>query len=515
MIREEEPPRPSTRLSDSGEALASIAAQRHTEPAKLAKLVRGELDWIVMKALEKDRNRRYETANGFAADVQRYLADEPVQACPPSARYRLRKFVRRNRGPVLAASVVLPALVAGIIGTTWGMVRAERARQAEAEQTALAQANELKAREATDEERAAKEAAEKRLAQVTKGVELLGSVFKNLDPRVEEMEGKPLRVLLGERLDRLTTELEGEAVGDPLAVARLQLTLGQSQVGLGYADKAIALFTKAGRPSRLSSAPTTPRPSPAWETSREPTATPESSTCPCRFSRRCSSCRTARLGPDHPDTLGTMNNLAGGYRVAGKLDLALPLFEETLKRRRAKLGPDHPDTLESMNNLAECLQAAGKLDLALPLFEEALKLRKVELGPDHPDTLRSMNNLAAAYHEAGKLDLALPLFEETLKLRKAELGPDHPHTLNSMSNLASAYRDAGKLDLALPLLEETLKLRKAKLGPDHPHTLVSMNNLAQGYQEAGKLDLALPLYEETLQLMKAKLGPDHPTPSRA
>jgi len=102
MIKEEEPPRPSTRLSDSGEALVSISANRHTEPAKLTKLVRGELDWIVMKTLEKDRNRRYETANAFALDVQRYLADEPVLACPPSAGYRLRKFVRRNRGPVVA-----------------------------------------------------------------------------------------------------------------------------------------------------------------------------------------------------------------------------------------------------------------------------------------------------------------------------------------------------------------------------------------------------------------------------
>src|SRR5260370_15376990 len=98
MIKEEEPPRPSMRLSDSGEALASIAAQRQMERAKLTKLVRGELDWIVMKCLEKDRNRRYDTANSLAADVQRYLNDEPVQACPPSAWYRFRKFGRRNKG---------------------------------------------------------------------------------------------------------------------------------------------------------------------------------------------------------------------------------------------------------------------------------------------------------------------------------------------------------------------------------------------------------------------------------
>src|SRR6202040_4286642 len=129
MIKEEEPPKPSTRLSDSGEALASISAQRKTEPAKLSKLMRGELDWIVMKCLEKDRNRRYETANGFAADVQRYLNDEPVQACPPSTTYRLRKFLRRNKGPVLAAGAIFFLLVAAVVGTTIGLVWALDAEQ--------------------------------------------------------------------------------------------------------------------------------------------------------------------------------------------------------------------------------------------------------------------------------------------------------------------------------------------------------------------------------------------------
>ena len=124
MIKEEEPPRPSTRLSESGEALASISAQRQMEPAKLTRLVRGELDWIVMKTLEKDRNRRYETANGLAADLQRYLSDEPVQACPPSAGYRFKELVRRHKGPALAAAVVAAALVLGIAGTLLGLAQA-------------------------------------------------------------------------------------------------------------------------------------------------------------------------------------------------------------------------------------------------------------------------------------------------------------------------------------------------------------------------------------------------------
>src|SRR5262249_41139640 len=129
LIREEEPPRPSTRLSESKESLPTISSQRQMEPGKLTKLVRGELDWIVMKALDKDRNRRYETANGFALDVQRYLADEPVLACPPSAGYRLRKFLRRNKGPVLAATVILILLAGGIVGTTIGLFQARAAEE--------------------------------------------------------------------------------------------------------------------------------------------------------------------------------------------------------------------------------------------------------------------------------------------------------------------------------------------------------------------------------------------------
>ena len=128
-IREEEPPRPSTRLLESKDSLPSISAQRQTEPAKLTKLVRGELDWIVMRALEKDRNRRYETANALAMDVQRYLTDEPVQACPPSAWYRLRKLARRHKGLLTAAAVVFLSLIAGTAVTTWQAVRATMAER--------------------------------------------------------------------------------------------------------------------------------------------------------------------------------------------------------------------------------------------------------------------------------------------------------------------------------------------------------------------------------------------------
>jgi serine/threonine protein kinase/WD40 repeat protein len=136
IIREEEPARPSARLSTLGQAAATVSANRQTDPQRLSQLVKGELDWIVMKCLEKDRNRRYETAGALAQDVERYLSDEPVQACPPSAAYRIKKSLRRYKGRVLAAGLLLMALVGGIIGTTWGMLRAN-----EAEADALGQAS--------------------------------------------------------------------------------------------------------------------------------------------------------------------------------------------------------------------------------------------------------------------------------------------------------------------------------------------------------------------------------------
>ncbi len=439
VVREEEPPRPSAKLS-TAKALPSLSANRSTEPKKLTGLLRNELDWIVMKALEKDRARRYETANGFAADVMRYLGGEAVQAHPPSTAYRLKKFAKRYKGQVLAASVVFLALLAGIVGTTLGLLEAQKNLQ---------QANE-------------------NLAFAKKGNEILGSVFAGLDPKQNYATVGEFAQALKDNLQKAVRELEGSAIGDPLTVAEMQNTLGESLLGLGEPSQAIILIEKAR------------------------------------------ATRVAKLGPDHPDTFTSMANLASGYQAAGQLGRALPLFEETLRLRKAKLGPDHADTLRSMNNLALSYQAAGQLARALPLMEETLKLLKAKLGPDHPDTLGSMNNLALGYQSAGKLDRALPLFEETLKLAKTKLGPDHPNTLRSMCNLAEGYYAAGQLNRALPLMEETLRLMKAKLGPDHPHTLSSMNNLALGYQAAGQLDRALPLMEETLRLMKARLGPDHP-----
>jgi serine/threonine protein kinase len=522
VIREVEPAKPSKKLSSSGE-LPAIAAKRHLEPNKLTRLVQGDLDWIVMKCLEKEQARRYETANQLGDEVRRFLADEPVQAGPPSVGYRARKFLRRNKGPVIAGALVVLALVGGIIGTSVGLVLAERERNvaeeaaaaeklatqkalaaAKAEKearddaekaaaaeklatkNALAAANaERSARDdaekaaaaeklatkkalaADDAERQATLTARKRLAQIEKVHALLESIFADIDPRAEMKGGPSLVEQLSNSLDKIADTLDLDLIDDPKTVGRLQLFLGGTLISLGNPKKAIAILSKAR------------------------------------------AALTASVGPDHADTLASMNNLANVYLATGQLAKALPLFEETLAKRKAALGPDHPDTLASMNNLAFAYQGAGQLAKALPLFEETLAKRKAALGPDHPDTLISMNNLANAYRAIGQLAKALLLYEETLAKRKAALGPDHPDTLISMNNLGNAYQADGQWAKALPLYEETLAKTKAKLGPDHPNTLSSMNNLASAYRAYGQLAKALPLFEETLAKRKAALGPDH------
>jgi serine/threonine protein kinase len=579
VIREEEPPTPSTRLSTTDE-MPSIAANRGLEPKKLSGMVRGELDWIVMKALEKDRNRRYESANALAQDVQRYLADEPVQAGPPSTAYRLRKFLRRNRGPVLAVAIVLLALVGGIVGTTLGLVQAEEAWQEEARQRGLVEQErddketaradavvkaraarlaaaaehtaKLAAEKAAAAERLAKEMAQKRLKQIEKANDILTSVFRELDPRMTDTEDATLREQLGQRLHKAAELLEGDAVGDPVVVARMQVSLGLSQRSLGHAKQAIAQFTRARRTlemhkgtndaetlscmsyladayqadGQLDEALPLFKQTLAMRTAkfglRHPDTLQSTAALADAYLADGSSAQALPLfeevlekrkawDPDHLDTLRSMGELARAYREAGQPEKALPLYQQALEKQTTKLPADHPDILTTMNNLAVAYQAAGKFTKSLPLLVDVLAKTKNKHANDHPDTLRSMYNLANAYVVAGRFGEGVSLYEQTLAKQQDRLGRNHPRTLGTMSALGGAYVRAGRVPDAQTLLEQTLPKQQAKLGADHPDILTTMDNLAVAYQAAGLLPKALPLFQETLKKRRVKLRVNHPS----
>jgi tetratricopeptide (TPR) repeat protein len=217
-----------------------------------------------------------------------------------------------------------------------------------------------------------------------------------------------------------------------------------------------------------------------------------------------------RAGKKNPKLRRFGVQLLDGYAQAKKTTEVTALAKELLDDSRHTLPPESPALAGKLADLGSALRAAGKHDLALPLFEETLRLRKAKLGPDHPDTLNAMSYLAAGYRDVGKLDRAVPILEEHLRLSQARLGPDHPHTLIAMGNLALGYRDAGKLDQALPLFEEALRFQKAKLGPENPQTIRSMNNLAVTNATLRQWDKSIPLYEEALKRQAAVRGRQHP-----
>jgi non-specific serine/threonine protein kinase/serine/threonine-protein kinase len=496
IIREEQPPKPSTRLSTLAQAVDTVSANRQSDPKKLGQLMRRELDWIVMKCLEKDRNRRYETASALASDVQRYLRDEPVLAGPPGAGYRMRKFVRRHRNPVLAAALVLIALLAGLAGTTWGLVRAERAWQdaetarlaegearqhaadqaeAEARQRKRAEANEQRA---NDERERAQE--EQQIADAVRRFLQL-DLLRQADALYQadtlrrgrgdfEIQGNPT---VRELLDRAAAEVTPEKIDAKFpkqrrVQAEILDTIGYTYVGVGEHQKAVAHLSRAR------------------------------------------DLIVPALGRDHPRSIAIARNLAEAYRRAGKTKQTVELAEQLRDICLARFGPDDASTLAVLNTLASAYSAARRNPEALALRKQVRDGYIARFGPHDTATLTVTHNLALAYVAAGKKAEGIALLEKVRDIKVAILGRDHPRTLNTMASLADIYLSERRLAEALPLFEQTLQLRKAKLGAEHPSTIWTMAKLGINYRELARQAEGVALLEESLAL--ARKRPTHESP---
>lgn len=516
MVREVDPPRPSTRLS-SADNLPSIAASRAIEPGELMRWVRGDIDWIVMKALEKDRDRRYDSPNELAADIQRFLTHEPVVARPPSRSYRVRKFIRKYRGTVLATSLILFALLAGLVGTAWGLFEANKQRilanQAAARESVRAESERqarMDAQKSANAERIANELTSKRLVQIERNNKIITSIFDDFDIRKSRNDSEPLEAVLASRLVAAGKQLDEDRVGDPLVVAALQHELANSLLSLGFPEESLPLFEKAraARTSQLGA------------TDRETLATLVNLAEALDMSGQSQKALTLKQeafdqlkklqGAEHPDTLMAQSNLAVGLSRNGQYAEALALFESILEARKRVLGPDHFDTLSSMNNLAQGYTEVGDLARALTVQKETYDLMKATLGDDNPDTLLALLNLAAGYRSTGEIRKALPLMDNAYKRTVARLGSDHPTTLLAMSNLGATLWSLGQRERGLPLIEDGYRLSRDKLGARNPATLSRMGVMVTVLSDLGKTDVAIPLGEECLKLTTEVLGPDHP-----
>jgi serine/threonine protein kinase/tetratricopeptide (TPR) repeat protein len=449
IIREEEPPKPSTRLSELEDTLPSISEQRHTEPRRLVAMVRGELDWIVAKCLEKDRGRRYETAEGLARDVRRYLADEPVEASPPSQLYRLKKFVRRHRGPVLAASVILLLLVGGITATTISLKLAS---------DRLAEVRVEKAR-ADDE------------AAIAKAVDqfLLKDLLEQADIGNQVLGGRERNITIRELLDRAAANIEGRFPGHERTEAAIQFTLGRSY-------NAVAEYAKAQK-----------------------------------HLERSVALRQEHLGRTHPDTLESKHSLAEVLENHHEFDKAESLYQEVLSVRRAELGNDDPETLRVLNDIGRLYEARGWLDRAEQLLRSTFDTRRAVLGEDHLDTLESKYCLAKLYGTRKQFHLAEPLYKQARDGLRAQRGPDHPRSLEAMHALAGLYVEWGRYDDAERQLDEVIALAREKYGPDDLRTYEALGDLALVYQMQRRFEKAEAMNKRALAGKMAKLGPDHAT----
>jgi tetratricopeptide (TPR) repeat protein len=499
LIHEEEPPRPSSR------------------PGKEASAYQ-ELDWIVLKCLEKERSLRYQTAGDLARDAQRYLHDEAVEAGPPGAGYRLRKFVRHHRRVLATASAFLVLLVAAVVVSVWQAVRARQAEglarqnetqalaQKERAEEAEAQARTERDNAVTQKGRADEEAGIARTVNAFLLDDLLGQSDIANQPGGERNPSITVRELL----DRAAQRIEGKFPRQERTEAAIQFTLGNAYRALGeyrdaqkHLERSLALYRHKLGPDHPATLLSMHGLAQVYEAQGRYDEAED-------LCRRVLQGRRAQLGADHPQTLAILATLASLCQARGRFEEGERLGRQVLAGLRARLGSDHRDTLASMSTLGSFYQARGRHAEAQRLCEHVLERCRARLGADHPDTFGSLNNLAMVYQKSGRFQEAQCLLEQALERCRTKLGPAHHHTLLSMANLGLLRLYRGDHDQAERLCKQALEGYRARLGPDHPHTLANMLVLATVYQADGRYGKAEPLLVDALQRCRARLGNDHP-----
>ncbi|MEN8007957.1 MAG: serine/threonine-protein kinase [Candidatus Krumholzibacteriota bacterium] len=482
IIREDEAPKPSTRaktLIASRETLVKVAGDRKIEPAALGKKLRGDLDWITMKALEKDRTRRYETVKGFSQDIKRHLNFEPVSAGPPSGAYKVKKFIRRHRSGVVAASIGLAAILLGIAGTTTGLVRAIRA-----EKHALQEAE--TARKVSD---------------------FLVDIFEVSDPD----QAKGNTITAREILDQGSLRVADELAGEPMTQSRLMNTIGKVYQNLGLYEEAAPQLESAlelrrsasGEDDVVSAGMLADLGDLYIDKGRYDDAETMLTEALAVMDRHGDQADNLKLAL-------SINELASVYRRKGKYDLAEPLYNRALAIRMVALGPDDPEVARSYNSLAILNWNRGNYGEAERLYKQALGLWEKAYGTNHSDVAKGKNNLALLYHQQDRFADAEPIYREAAEIYQRVLGPDHPRLAQALNNLALCHQEQEQLDEADPLFRRALEIREKVLGPEHPDVGQTLNNMGNLERSRGHYDEAEALYARALEIRRGAFGEEHP-----
>lgn len=477
-LRERDPQRPSTKVKTDSNTAKTVAEARAAEPGQLASSLRGDLDWITMKALERERERRYSSPSDLAADVTRYLRDEPVTARPPSVTYRARKFVRRNRLLVAFAG----AFAVLIVG--FAIMQATQIRRITAE------------RDRTARER-------DRADRIT---EFMTNMFKVSDPS----ESRGNSITAREILDKSSKEIDTGLAKDPELQAQMMQVMGDVYEGLGLyrrADeltrRALSLRRKvlgAENKQTLKSASSL-----VGALSQEANYVDAE-----KVARDTLAIQRHTLGPEDPDTLRTMSELFGVLHWEGRFAEADVLGREVFEAQRRVLGPENADTRQTMSRLALNMAQQTNYAESEKLLREELEIERRVLGEEHPSTMRTMNNLASTLVSAGRDAEAEPLFRETLDIKRRVLGLEHPSTLVTMNHLGKVLLDEGRDAESEKILRETLAIQSRVLGAEHLRTLSTMDFLALSLLHQRKFSEAERLQREVLAVKRRILPPESP-----
>ena len=463
MIREQEPPKPSTRLDTLVDTLASVASCRATNPKRLGQTVRGELDWIVMRALEKDRRRRYETAAALADDLDRHLVGDLVMAGPPSGMYRVKKFARRHKGLIGTVAMVLVVLLLGVAGTTFGLVRESHekheadTRRIEAEhakadaETARAEASKQQA--AAEDERDGARAA---VTYLTRDV--LDAAFR------QQPHDVAARAVLSAVLTRPSVlDVTARFPGHPLEAANVREALAWSLDAVGQSELAAKQALAALKTRRK------------------------------------------LLGDDNRDTIRSEVLVVNFEGTPDELKMSQDAYE----RAQRVCGPNDPTTLWAMYIHSRVLNDAGRSVEALPLIRKAYEGQSAVLGPDHPDTLATLQAYAVVTEWAGHPDEAVALAQEALNRCQRVRGPEDATTIWCVAGLGNALRAAGRGAEAADQYADVIARMTKWLGPNDGTTLLYLNFYVHALSELGRAAEAEHAYKSLWDAAIGLYGKDH------
>ncbi|MCG8406572.1 MAG: serine/threonine-protein kinase [Phycisphaerales bacterium] len=470
---------------------------REEEPSRLSSVnsvFRGDIETIVAKALEKEKERRYASAAELAADIRRHLEHRAIIARPTTAAYRLRKFAKRNKVLVGGIVSVFIVLLAGIFVSTSMYLKAEDARVEAQDNLTLAEEREQEATEARDQLQVVVDFQSSMLSEIDArqmGRSIVADQRNHIRKRLEK-EGRSseeieaavtsfnklatlvnatdlaLEVVDEHVLSRAMETIDQEFAHQPLVSAALRQTVANAYHEIGLDESAMPLQEAALR------------------TRRE------------------------QLGNEHPDTLSSINRMGLLHRSMGDYPEAESYYREALENRRRVLGDNHADTLQSMANVASILIDQGKYDDAEKAAISARDRSREHLGEEHNRTLEATYVLAQVYDKRGRHDQSEPLHLRVVDLRRKTLGDKHSKTVDALNNLAGWYWDNGRYDEAEKLYVEILETRRRTLGEEHPKTLRSTNNLGTLYHKQGQYEKARKIYTGSLELHRRVLGAEHP-----